>query len=356
MSNLTGLLPAEQAAINISLGGVVVSNYLSFLTMGVVCCYTWMYFTTFPNDRWVFKVLVGACFLMCAADTAGTGIWVYDWAVAGYANPAVLGLVHWAFPVEAMLLCVYQEPSHLPIAHLTYFPSGTCSTLVQCFYAWRIWLVSSRKNWILPALVVSLSLLGWCIVCWMASILVTHKLVADLSLVSPTVYIWLGGSVGADVLITASMIYYLDLRFRTKETSKGGIKPDNRFREIIRRTVECNVLSLLGQTVSVGLFNAPSVGFYFVLTDMTLAKVYTFSLVVSLLGRRSDGRGLSGARNTTSKSGEQHALSDRRVVERTARNTQMAISVQRETVEDRDEWDKTNENFDQYQKVRLPNV
>ncbi|KAF7338904.1 Sda1 family protein [Mycena sanguinolenta] len=336
MSNLTGLPPAEQASINISLGGVVVSNYLSFLTMGVVCCYTWMYFRNFPNDRWGFKVLVGGCFLMCAADTAGTGIWVYDWAVAGYANPAVLGLVHWAFPVEAMLL-------------------GTCSTLVQCFYAWRIWLVSARKNWVLPIVIVCLSLLGWCIVCWMVSIMVAHKLVSDLSLVSPTVYVWLGGSVGADVLITASMIYYLDLRFRTKDTSKV-IDRDSRFRAIIRRTVECNVLSLLGQTVSVGLFNAPNVGFYFVLTDMTLAKVYTFSLLISLLGRRSDGRGLSGGRNTTSKSGEQHALSDRRVLERTPRSTQMAISVQRETVEDREEWDKTNEGFDQYQKVRLPNV
>jgi hypothetical protein len=95
---------------------------------------------------------------------------------------------------------------------------------------------------------------------------------------------------------------------------------------------------------------------------------------ISVLGRRSNGSGLSGVRNTSSKSGgEQHALSDRR-----ARNhnsgtpLEVAINVQsvdyrcsmssfphaqnrrHDTVEDRGEWDKTNDGFDPVQKVRLP--
>ncbi|KAJ7348404.1 hypothetical protein DFH08DRAFT_959807 [Mycena albidolilacea] len=257
-----GLPPDVQAAINISLGAVVVGNYLSFLTMGVVACYTWMYFVSFPNDRWIFKLLVSTCFILCLADTAGTGIWVYDWAVTGYANPGIMGFTHWAFPAEAMFL-------------------GTAGTIVQCFYAWRVWLVSTRKNWIVPITIVCLSLMGWCVVCWILSVVATHKLVSELSLVSPNVYIWLGGSVGADVLITTSMIYYLDLRFRMKEASRVGPGHDSRFREIIYRTVECNVLSLIAQTATIGLFNSPSVGLYFALPDMTLTKIYTFSLLIS---------------------------------------------------------------------------
>ncbi|KAJ7499782.1 hypothetical protein FB451DRAFT_1206557 [Mycena latifolia] len=227
--------------------------------------------------------------------------------------------------------------------------------MVQIFYAWRVWLVSTRKNWIVPIAIVTLSVLGWCIVCWMVSIMVTHKLVSELSLVSPTVYIWLGGSVGTDVLITCSMVYYLDLRFRMKEAARPT-HANNRFREIIYRTVECNVLSLFAQSVSVGLFNSPSVGFYFVLTDMTLAKIYTFSLLISLLGRQEDGRGLSGARNTSSKSAEQHALSERRVIDNRVGNTQVSINVQRATADDRSDqdWNKPNDGFEQYQKVRLP--
>ncbi|KAF7354245.1 Sda1 family protein [Mycena venus] len=343
----SGGLPAEvQKQINISLGAIVISNNFSFLTLGVVLCYAWRYYRKFPKDPWAFKALVTACTIMCIADAVGTAFWVYDWGVLGYANPAVLGLTHWSFPVEAMLL-------------------GTCSTLVQCFYAWRIHLISVRKNWIVPGVIVCLSLLGYSIVCWMVSILATHKQVADLSLVSPTVYVWLVGSVGADVIITASMIFYLDLRFRMSNAAKGSHPGRNRFQEIIRRTVEANVLSLLGQTVSVGLFNRPQVGFYFVLTDMTLAKVYTFSLLVSLCGRHSDGReNLSGG-IPSSRSGEQLALSDRQNRAAGTRNmlsdrrfppnTQVSINVQHEILDDQ-QWNKskTTDEFEEYQKVRLP--
>ncbi|KAJ7818614.1 hypothetical protein B0H14DRAFT_3876950 [Mycena olivaceomarginata] len=257
---LVGLPPDEQAAINLSLGAVVVGNYISFLTMGVVGCYTWTYFSTFPNDRWIFKLLVSTCCVLCLADTAGTGIWVYDWAVAGYANPGVMGLTHWAFPAEAMFLCEPFSSAVPPLLQLAHHD------------------ILKRHSW-------------------------------DTSLMSTSGWEAL---LGADVLITTSMIYYLDLRFRMKETSKVGPGTNSRFREIIYRTVECNVLSLIAQTTTIGLFNSPSVGLYFALPDMTLAKIYTFSLIVSLLGRRSNGSGLSGVRNTSSKSGgEQHALSDR---------------------------------------------
>ncbi|KAJ7802899.1 hypothetical protein B0H14DRAFT_1651936 [Mycena olivaceomarginata] len=96
---------------------------------------------------------------------------------------------------------------------------------------------------------------------------------------------------------------------------------------------------------------------------MTLAKIYTFSLLVSLCGRHSDGReDLSGA-VPSSRSGEQLALSDRH--NRAAgtllsdrmfhRNTQVSINVQHEIVDDQ-QWNKskTTDKFEEYQKVRLP--
>ncbi|KAJ6523705.1 hypothetical protein DFH09DRAFT_1096580 [Mycena vulgaris] len=222
-STSAGLPPAAQAAIDISLGGVVVSNYLSFLTMGGVCCYTWLYFSKFPNDRWFFKLIVALCFVMCAADTAGTGVWVYDWGVKGYASESGFFVTYvWA------QLCFRSWGNGLdPLG----IPRGGDAS---CFYAWRVWMVSTRKNWIVPILIVCLSVLGWCIVCWMVSIMATHKLVSELTLVSlqstsgwearcKVLHITQIGThqvnSGADVLITGSMIYYLDLRFRMKKSA-----------------------------------------------------------------------------------------------------------------------------------------
>ncbi|KAE9407780.1 hypothetical protein BT96DRAFT_1014004 [Gymnopus androsaceus JB14] len=270
---MSGLSAEEQAQINLALGGVVVSNYLSYLTMGIVLSATWTYFSEFPDDKWWFKTLVVLCVSICIVDTVGTGIWTYDWAVTNYGNPAALAFMHWAIPAEGFFL-------------------STCAFIVQLFYAWRLWIVSMKNNWILPLVVGCLSTLGWCIGCWQLHILTTHDRISDFTLLQPVIYIWLGGSVGADVLITSSMIYYLDLRFRISPEFPSGVSANRflhrRLRKLIVRTVECNLLSLFAQVIAVGLFNRSSVGFYFCITNMTIAKVYTFSLLVSLNSRRLD--------------------------------------------------------------------
>ncbi|KAE9402251.1 hypothetical protein BT96DRAFT_991419 [Gymnopus androsaceus JB14] len=145
---------------------------------------------------------------------------------------------------------------------------------------------------------------------------------------------------GADVLITGSMIYYLDLRFRTKLLKKQQIRPGfqapGRFGQIIVRTVECNVLSLFAQAVSVGLFNNSGVGFYFVITDMTLAKVYTFSLLVSLNSRHSDnGHGTSRTGLSSSKGGvELNPLSGRHPQAGAFPSTQVSVHIQQQRTDD----------------------
>ncbi|KAE9382338.1 hypothetical protein BT96DRAFT_1010836 [Gymnopus androsaceus JB14] len=83
---MSGLSAAEQAQINLSVGGVVVSNCLSYLTMGIVLSAAWTYFSKFPTDKWWFKSLVILCVSMCIGDTVGTGIWTYNWTVTNYAS------------------------------------------------------------------------------------------------------------------------------------------------------------------------------------------------------------------------------------------------------------------------------
>ncbi|KAE9394851.1 hypothetical protein BT96DRAFT_177905 [Gymnopus androsaceus JB14] len=268
---MSGLSAAEHAQINISLGGVVISNYLSYLTMGVVLSSTWTYFSKFPTDRWWFKAVVILCVSLCIGDTVADGIWVYDWAVANYANPAALAF-HWALPAEPFL-------------------SSTCALIVQLFYAWRLWVMSMRMNWILPIAVGSLSILGWCMIFRIVvSVAMAPNLMqSEFAFLLPECYVWLGASAGADVLITSSMIYYLDLRFRVEsQQNKISYLAPRRFRRIIVRTLECNLLSLLAQAIVIGLLSQISVGLYFLIPEKTLAKVYTFSLLLYLNSRPTD--------------------------------------------------------------------
>ncbi|KAE9397297.1 hypothetical protein BT96DRAFT_995895 [Gymnopus androsaceus JB14] len=322
------LSAAEQTEINLSVGAVVVSNNLSYLTMGIVLSAAWTYFSKFPADRWWFKALVALCVSMCLCDTIATGIYAYDWAVTNYANPAILVFIHWTVPPKGFLLAM-------------------CGLTVQLFYAWRLWIMTMKNNWILPAVVGCLSLLGWCIACWMVHIMTTHKLTSDLALLLPVVYIWLGGSVAADVVITSSMIYYLGLRFRISPEFPLGGSPNWVFHrslcKLIIRTVECNLLSLFAQAITVGLFNCSSLGLYFETADMTLAKVYTFSLLVSLNCRHSDsGPG-------TSHGGFSSSRGEQGIVELTIRHPSSFPStrvshIQQETTSDWQEQPAFNDN------------
>ncbi|KAE9402643.1 hypothetical protein BT96DRAFT_918152 [Gymnopus androsaceus JB14] len=304
---MPSLSAEEQAQINISLGGVVVSNYLSYLTMGIVLCAAWTYFSKFPTDRWWFKALIILCVSMCICDTIATGMWTYDLAVANYANPARLAFTHWAVPAEGFFF-------------------GLCGVIVQLFYAWRVWIMSIRKNQILPAVIGCLSISGWCMNCWIAYTAATHDLVSEITLLQTEVYIWLGGTVGADVLITSSMIYYLDLRFRVESHSTQlNHHLPGRFRRLIARTVECNLLSLLAQAIAVGLFGRSNVGSYVFITDMTFTKVSTFSLLVSLNCRHPDnGTGTSIGGFSSFADIELNILG-------TIPSTQVPIHTQRET-------------------------
>ncbi|KAE9383542.1 hypothetical protein BT96DRAFT_39794 [Gymnopus androsaceus JB14] len=265
---MSGFSAAGQIEIDIFLGAVVVSNYLSYLTMGIVLSATWTYFSMFPADRWWFKALVVLCVSMCICDTIANGIWSYDWAVTNYGNIDTLNFMHWSVPAEGFLM-------------------STCGLTVQLFYAWRLWVMSLKNNWILPVAVGSLSIVGWCIGCWLVHIAATHKYVSDLALLVPVVYIWMGSFVAADFLITGSMIYYLDIRIRMNPEFPSGTSPNwffhRNLRKLIVRTVECNLLSLFAQSIIVGLFGRKNIGLYYLITDMTLSKAYTFSLLVSCM-------------------------------------------------------------------------
>ncbi|KAE9402638.1 hypothetical protein BT96DRAFT_937101 [Gymnopus androsaceus JB14] len=308
---MSGLPAAEQAEINLSVGAVVVSNYLSYLTMGIVLCATWTYFSKFPDDKWWFKTLVILCVSMCIGDTVATGFWSYDWAVANYANPAALAFRNWAVPAEPFFF-------------------STCGLIVQLFYAWRVWIMSMKKNRILPAVIGCLSILGWCMILRVVIGVGSHKSLSELALLIPVAYVWLGASAGADLLITSSMIYYLDLRFRIQlQQAQVSYHAPRRFRRLIVRTVECNLLSLIAQTIAIGLVSNSSIGFWFVITDMTLAKVYTFSLLISLNSRRPDNGTVASEGGFSSSRGGEVELNAIAIGDRhTLPNPRISVQIQ----------------------------
>ncbi|KAJ3840486.1 hypothetical protein F5878DRAFT_613031 [Lentinula raphanica] len=251
--------------IKLSVGALVVSGWMSFMSFGLVLAFGWQYFLQFYDDKILYKTIVTTCLLLCLGDTIVSGLWCYRWSSTYFGDVTAL----LATPEEA-------------IATLWFFPTTTF--IVQLWFATRIWMISARKNIVLPAVIAVLGSGSWAIALWMFSKLVKHHstLADDANLVFPVGYAWLGGDIATDACIFAGLAYYTEVRSR-KQRRHHILSPTSLF-AVTCRMIECNVLPLISQIVLIILYKT-NVGFYYILSDMTIAKVYTFSLLISLYTR-----------------------------------------------------------------------
>ncbi|KAF8868966.1 hypothetical protein CPB85DRAFT_876175 [Mucidula mucida] len=248
------------AELDLTLGAIVISTLFSFLSTGITLTGTWSYYSRFTKDNWAFKLLVAVCLVLTVTDTVVGGYWCYTWTVTHYADPN--RLLNWVisltFTIQVSIL-------------------GFVSLFVQIFFAWRLWIVTLQKNFWLPGVIVCLAVMAWSVIMWVTSIVATHHDANELGVVLPTAYVWLAGSIAADLLISLGLFYYLYFRFRQRNIHRE-MKSINTFKAIIVRTVQCNVLSLVAQVTTIVLFTT-QVGYYYFLPDFTISKVYFFSLL-----------------------------------------------------------------------------
>ncbi|KAH9930642.1 uncharacterized protein B0H18DRAFT_953053 [Fomitopsis serialis] len=147
--------------------------------------------------------------------------------------------------------------------------SALIASVTQCFYAWRIYILSNSK--ILTGLIVCVSLLQCAggisegIACFVYD--------------TTSVAIWIGGSAACDIIITISMVYFL-------WTKRSGIqKTDSMVNKLIQLVVETGLLTATMAIVQVSLYNIFKDTEYFMTPAGTLSKAYSNSLLVLLNNR-----------------------------------------------------------------------
>ncbi|EPQ52288.1 hypothetical protein GLOTRDRAFT_47746, partial [Gloeophyllum trabeum ATCC 11539] len=157
------------------------------------------------------------------------------------------------------------------------FISVFVSWIAQIFYAWRI-RVLSQSLW-LPAIITLLSLLqGAC--SWYTAI--ELKILNDFSKLQDRTYrvtsVWLGGTALCDLIIAASMIYYLH------KSRTGFSRTDDIVQRLIRVTVETGLICTVVALIDLAVYVAFKDNNYHFTPVLTLSKLYSNSLLaVSVL-------------------------------------------------------------------------
>ncbi|KAH7097810.1 hypothetical protein BKA62DRAFT_832977 [Auriculariales sp. MPI-PUGE-AT-0066] len=257
-------LPPGMTA-DLSVGAVIVSTWSSIFAFTVVCILVYLYFDRFSHDSLGLKIVVAAGLCLAAIDTAANCIWCYDWIVTLWGSIPGAGLVPKAFYVN--ILCATFSAS-----------------LVQCFYAWRLWLMSGGKPYI-PAIIICATTAQFVTGIYSVSRwAIAHSLMRNIADALPYAWGWLSCNIFTDTVISVVMLHYL--RVGTRHTPSLAAKTKVSIRGVISRTIQANVFSLISQIATFLLFKL-NVGMYFFWNDVVITKVYVFSLLITLNARRS---------------------------------------------------------------------
>ncbi|GAA5901551.1 DUF6534 domain-containing protein [Sporobolomyces salmoneus] len=241
-----------------SIGPFIIGTVVACFLSGVTTVQAFYYMENFPKDRALYKYLVLGLFVLDMTHTAICIVTIWDWCVANYGDVEHLLVSPWSFAVDPVIVGVI---------------AATCQT----FYAYRVWIVGKRK-WLLPICILTLSAvsLGFAIA---STVQIFHlKEFGRFQEFTYGVAIWLAGSAAADVLITASLVFYLS-------SSKTGLNGTN---SILNRIIELTV-STNGLTCSVAILDAILFATMdnsaHVSPNLALPKLYFNSLLVSLNAR-----------------------------------------------------------------------
>ncbi|KDR74662.1 hypothetical protein GALMADRAFT_280131 [Galerina marginata CBS 339.88] len=167
--------------------GVVFNAWM----VGLVCAQGYSYYLNFPSDTMVLKILVAWVLVIQIFNLFIQTTTMYHYLIVSFGNYDKLFEVAWEWSLYLGLIAV-----------------GACS--VQLFYAYRIFRLSHRRNYVICGIIVILALaaLGLC------SAVMILALTTDTNFDKITgtfwlVQAWLCVDGACDLLIAVVQVYYL---------------------------------------------------------------------------------------------------------------------------------------------------
>jgi len=263
-----------QQGVNIGeiVGPIFIGNSLNYLLFGTLIMQLNTYYRNFPNDRLALRALVYTVFFMDLVQTVlltQNGWW---FIITAWGSPEMFTQVVWSASV-------------IPIM------TGLISAVVQIFYAWRIWtLTSSLFMHGISILVVLIAVMQCTIATVAGSIVSRNPLLTTLLGLSNEFSTWLAGSFVADIIITACMTYILT---QARNRSSWAAS-ETMLTKLVNRVIQSGAATVVIAAVDLALFVQLPETNYFYVPSYILGKIYTNSFMLNLNLRRPNGPGPYG--------------------------------------------------------------
>jgi len=263
MSNPPALPPIPPDIASIA-GPQLIGTLFNWMLFGVLSVQTYIYYLNFPDDKLWHKILIYGTFVFEVVQTAMSASVLYFWFATGFGNLIDLGSVNLS-PAETPIFC------------------GIISGVVQCFFAYRIFVLQRSLWWMCVVIVLTaiLETVGAIIVGWRSFKLQEYALFHENVLIPQSANLWLVTDPICDVLIAGTMLWLYYYRKHT-EGQQNGTRILGR---LVRLIVETNTLTAAMAIASLILYATNPNGTIFISTTLILGKLYSNTLLVTFNNR-----------------------------------------------------------------------
>ncbi|KAF8491762.1 hypothetical protein JB92DRAFT_2752710, partial [Gautieria morchelliformis] len=231
----------------------LIGHLFNYGLFGVLSTQVYIYTMAFPNDPRKLKTIVYGLYLLECLQVAIATRDAFETLGAGWGNLEALNnpqLIWFETPVM----------------------SGFISACVQLFFAWRVYILSKSK--LLAGLISTLAV-GQGVAAIVAGVTVNN--LGNVSEVQAKAFkptcVWLGGSAVCDIIIAGCMVYFLS------RSHTGYANTDRVLSRLVRLTVETGLMTASVATIDLILFLVFQHNSVHLIPALTLAKLYTNSLM-----------------------------------------------------------------------------
>ncbi|KAJ7689858.1 hypothetical protein B0H17DRAFT_1180111 [Mycena rosella] len=244
---------------------VFMGTLLNWALFGVLVVQVWIYYTAFPRDRTLTKILVAVVLLIEILGTLGNTRDTIRIFGAGWGDIAVLDDVGWAW-------------FSVPII-------GSISAAIgQSFFAWRIYIIGNGNLYI-PVAIIAITLCQLGAGIWTGVEICLAERFSELQFTNVTATaLWLASTSACDLIIVSSTVFYL------RRASKPEFKKTKAvLSRIIMVTVETGLLCALFAIFDLYLFATYKGANYHLALCIELSKIYSNSILLIFNSRAHIG-------------------------------------------------------------------
>lgn len=295
---------ADNSATYVLTGPLLLGYQFDWALYGVLAVQTYVYYQSNKPDTRLIKSLV-------------YGLMIVETLQIIVATHDSFNELVYSWGNEESLVQLYLTWLTVPIL------TGLTSCVIQCFYAWRIYILSKSK--VISGSIVLISLMQCAAALGEAAECLIIKDVPKTQVDTfKTTIVWLGGTAACDIIICCAMVYYL------AKGRRGFSNTDTMLKKLITLIVETGMATAIVAILELTMFLKFKNNFFHIVPALILSKLYSNSLLVLLNSRHS----IKASQNSAQYIHDSSQLSNPGRNMRTNNTIQVNVSRETDTTND----------------------